>query len=136
MESEPTASKIRVAAKVAIFTLVMVAHPTGEPAHGRLADGVRIPLIRTGRYPSTEEVLSALGVVANKRNLGAIADIIVEVCAAVAGRTSQFAGLVPRLADLAGALDRQTDDIIDAVAGVDRFAAILARFQHADRAHP
>jgi phospholipid/cholesterol/gamma-HCH transport system substrate-binding protein len=94
---------------------------------GRLGEGARITLGRTGRYPSTEQVLSALGVVVNKSNLGAIADITDEIYAGVAGRTGQFTDLVPRLAELAGALDRQTDDIVAAIDGVDRFAAILAR---------
>ena len=37
-----------------------------------------------------------------------------------------FVDLVPRLAELTRALDAQTDDIIAAAQGIDRFAAILA----------
>lgn len=81
---------------------------------------------RTGRYPTTEEVLSSLGVVVNKGNLGAIQDITDEVYAAVAGRTGSFAGLVPRLAELTASLRDQTDDILAALDGFNRFAAILA----------
>ena len=77
---------------------------------GRLTDGSNIPLDRTGRYPTTEEVLSSLGVVVNKGNLGALQDITDEAYAAVAGRAGSFADLVPaaRGADrLAGPADRR-----------------------------
>ena len=49
-----------------------------------------IPLDRTGRYPTTEEVLSSLGVVVNKGNLGALQDITDEAYNAVAGRAGQL----------------------------------------------
>jgi phospholipid/cholesterol/gamma-HCH transport system substrate-binding protein len=106
---------------------VELAAPVGEPAVGELRDGSRIPENRNGRYPTTEEVLSALGVVANKGNLGALQDITQEVSAAVAGRQGQFVDLIPRLAELAASLNRQTDDIISAAEGLNRFAGILAR---------
>ncbi|HEY5844082.1 MAG TPA: MCE family protein, partial [Mycobacterium sp.] len=101
--------------------------PLDEPEVGRLEDGSEIPLERTGRYPTTEEVLSSLGVVVNKGNLGALQDITEETYNAVVGREGTFAGLIPRLAELTGSLDRQTNDIIAAAEGLDRFAGILAR---------
>ena len=79
--------------------------------------------------PTTEEVLSSLGVVVNKGNLGALQDITDETYAAVAGRAGSFAELIPRLAELTGSLDRQTSDIIAAADGLNRFAAILAQQQ-------
>ncbi len=45
----------------------------------------------------------------------------------MAGREGQFAGLIPRLAELATSLNRQTDDIIATAEGLNRFAGILAR---------
>ena len=45
-------------------------------------------------------MLSSLGVVVNKGNLGALQDITDELYAAVAGRAGQFADLIPRLAEL------------------------------------
>ena len=89
-------------------------------------DGSNIPLTDR-RYPTTEEVLSALGVVVNKGNLGALQDITDETYAAVAGRAGSFADLIPRLAELASSLDQQTADIIAAAEGLNRFAGILAR---------
>ncbi len=106
---------------------IELAEPAGEPGVGKLAEGSNIPQDRTGRYPTTEEVLSSLGVVVNKGNLGALQDITDETYNAVAGRAGTFADLIPRLAELTSSLDRQTNDIIAAAEGLNRFASILAR---------
>jgi phospholipid/cholesterol/gamma-HCH transport system substrate-binding protein len=105
---------------------VQLAAPVDD-AIGKLKQGSNIPLGAIGRYPTTEEVLSALGVVVNKGNLGALQDITDEAYAAVAGRTGSFADLLPRLAELTSSLDQQTDDIIAAADGLNRFASILAK---------
>ncbi|BBY19421.1 MCE family protein [Mycolicibacterium litorale] len=119
-------------AKVAQTSLLGSQHlelapPEGEPGVGKLEEGSQIPIDRTGRYPTTEEVLSSLGVVVNKGNLGALQDITDEAYAAVAGRQDSFTDLIPRLAELTTSLDRQTADIISAAEGLNRFAGILAR---------
>jgi phospholipid/cholesterol/gamma-HCH transport system substrate-binding protein len=119
-------------AKVAQTSLLGSQHidlapPTDGPGQGRLRDGSNIPLSRAGRYPTTEEVLSSLGVVVNKGNLGALQDITDETFAAVAGRSGQFVDLVPRLAELTSSLNQQTVDIVSALDGLNRFAGILAR---------
>ncbi|WP_319451011.1 MULTISPECIES: MCE family protein [unclassified Mycobacterium] len=101
--------------------------PVDQPPQGRLRENSVIPESQTSRYPSTEEVLSSLGVVVNKGNLGALQDITDEVYAAVAGRAGSFAELIPRLAELTGSLQQQTADIIAAADGLNRFAATLAR---------
>ncbi|KAA0109308.1 MCE family protein [Mycolicibacterium sp. P1-5] len=106
---------------------IELAAPAGHPAQGRLAEGSVIRIAQTGRYPTTEEVLSSLGVVVNKGNLGAIQDITDAAYAAVAGRTETFVDLIPRLAELTSALNAQTDDILAAADGLDRFASILAQ---------
>ncbi len=104
-----------------------LVRPKDKPATGRLTDGSKIPESHTGRYPTTEEVLSALGVVVNKGNVGALQEITDETYQAVAGRQDQFTGLMPRLAELTAGLNRQVNDIIDAVDGLNRFSATLAR---------
>ncbi|KLO26922.1 MULTISPECIES: MCE family protein [Mycobacteriaceae] len=106
---------------------IELAEPTDQPPVGTLARGDEIPLSRTGRYPSTEEVLSSLGVVVNQGNLGAVQDITEEAHAAVAGRAGTFAELVPRLAELTASLDRQARDIVAAAEGLNRVGATLAR---------
>jgi phospholipid/cholesterol/gamma-HCH transport system substrate-binding protein len=57
---------------------VELAAPTNNAPVGRLKDGSTIQESRTSRYPTTEEVLSALGVVVNKGNLGALQEITDE----------------------------------------------------------
>lgn len=98
-----------------------------DGGQGKLRQGSNIPQDDAGRYPTTEEVLSSLGVVVNKGNLGALQDITEELYTAVAGRAGSFADLVPRLAELTASLDQQTGDIIAAAEGLNRFAGILAR---------
>src|SRR6201998_3690389 len=104
-----------------------LARPKDKPATGRLTDGSRIPQSNTGRYPTTEEVLSALGVVVNKGNLSALEEITDETYQAVAGRQDQFVDLVPRLAELTAGLNRQVTSTMDEVDGLNRFSATLAR---------
>lgn len=105
---------------------VELAGPTKQPPVGRLSDGSTIQESHTSRYPTTEEVLSALGVVVNKGNLGALQEVTDETYKAVAGRGSQFTNLVPRLAELTAGLNKQVNDIIAALDGLDRFSTILA----------
>jgi phospholipid/cholesterol/gamma-HCH transport system substrate-binding protein len=105
---------------------VELAAPTNQPPVGRLSDGSTIQESHTSRYPTTEEVLSALGVVVNKGNLGALQEVTDETYKAVAGRGSQFTNLVPRLAELTAGLNKQVNDIIAALDGLDRFSTILA----------
>lgn len=106
---------------------VELSEPVDEPPQGQLQQGSNISLSQKGRYPTTEEVLSSLGMVVNKGNLGALQDITDEAYAAVAGRAGSFAELIPRLAELTSSLDQQTNDIIAAADGLNRFASILAR---------
>ncbi len=108
---------------------IELSEPVDQPAEGRLGQGSNIALSQTDRYPTTEEVLSSLGMVVNKGNLGALQDITDEAYAAVAGRAGSFADLIPRLAELTASLDRQTNDIIAAADGLNRFASVLARSQ-------
>jgi len=105
---------------------VELAAPKNQASAGRLVDGSTIQEARTSRYPTTEEVFAALGVVVNKGNLAALQEITDETYKAVAGRESQFVDLVPRLAELTAGLNNQVNDIIAAIEGLDRFSAILA----------
>ncbi|BBZ57160.1 MCE family protein [Mycolicibacterium phocaicum] len=106
---------------------VELIRPADRPAPVKLADGAHIRLGRTGHYPTTEEVLAALGVIINNGNLGSLQDITDAAYAAVVGRGATFTGLVAKLAELTTFLDTQTSTIIAAAEGVDRTAAALAR---------
>jgi phospholipid/cholesterol/gamma-HCH transport system substrate-binding protein len=105
---------------------VELAAPPNQPPAGRLVEGSAIQETRTSRFPTTEEVFSALGVVVNKGNLGALQEITDETYQAVAGREGQLTNLVPRLAELTAGLNNQVNDIVAAIDGLDRFSAILA----------
>jgi phospholipid/cholesterol/gamma-HCH transport system substrate-binding protein len=95
-------------------------------AQGRLSPGAVIPIHSAGRYPTTEEVLSSLAIIANKGNLGALQDLTDEMYSAVAGRAGQFADLLPRLAELTAGIDRQKSDFIAATDRLNRLAAVFA----------
>src|SRR6201996_9614667 len=105
---------------------VELAAPPNQAPVGRLVDGSAIQEARTSRFPTTEEVFSALGVVVNKGNLGALQEITDETYQAVAGHGGQFTTLVPRLAELTAGLTNQVNDIVAAIDGLDRFSSILA----------
>lgn len=105
---------------------IELAAPDTARAVGRLTNGSTIPISQAANYPTTEEVLSSLGIVVSKGNLGALQDITDELYAAVVGRAGQFGGLIPRLAELAASVDRQTSDIIAAAEGLNRVAKTLA----------
>ncbi|MCV7423785.1 MCE family protein [Mycobacterium yunnanensis] len=104
-----------------------LAAPKDQPPTGTLQAGAVIPIGHAGRYPTTEEVLSSLGVIVNKGNLGALQDITDELYSAVAGRAGQFADFLPRLAELTASIDHQTGDLIAAAEQLNRFSAAVAR---------
>ena len=106
---------------------VELAAPTLEAANGELSDGATIPIERAGRYPNTEEVLSSLGIVVNKGNLGAVQDITDELYSAVAGRAGQFADFLPRLSELTNSLNQQSSDIVTAAEAVNRVTGKFAQ---------
>lgn len=94
---------------------------------GKLQDGSVIREANTSQFPTTEEVFSALGVVVNKGNVGALEEITEETYRAVAGRKGEFKDLMPRLAELTSGLNKQVNDIISTLEGLNRLSSILAR---------
>ena len=106
---------------------VELAAPPNQPPAGRLVDGSAIQEARTSRFPTTEEVFSALGVVVNKGNLGALQEITDETYQAVAGRARPVrqSGAPGWPNSRRGSTD-QVNDIIAAIDGLDRFSTILA----------
>lgn len=99
--------------------------PVTEPPAGRLHDGDLIPLDRAGRYPTTEQALSALSLVLNGGGIGRLQQIQAELNAALSGRESEVRDLIGRLATFAEGLDRQKEDIIAAMTGLDHLAATV-----------
>ncbi|HEU0086305.1 MAG TPA: MCE family protein [Pseudonocardiaceae bacterium] len=106
---------------------VDLAAPTAEPPRGRLGDGDRIPLARTGRATEVEELLGALSLLLSGGGLEQIRTIASELNAALAGHEPQLRALLGELNTLVAGLDARRGEINRALDGLNRLAATLAR---------
>ncbi|MFF4359152.1 MCE family protein [Streptomyces sp. NPDC001604] len=106
---------------------VALAPPTGTAPVGRLRDGDRIPLSRSGRNPEVEEVLSALSALLNGGGVAQLKTITVELNKALDGRENRVRSLLKELDTFVGGLDKQKADIIRAIKAVDRLAGRLGK---------
>ncbi|MFE2100046.1 MCE family protein [Streptomyces sp. NPDC059468] len=106
---------------------VALSAPAGTTPVGRLRDGDRIPLSRSGRNPDVEEVLSALSALLNGGGVAELKTITVELNKALNGREDRVRSLLKELDTFLGGLDDQRADIVRALKGVDRLAERLKR---------
>ncbi|MFI5684401.1 MCE family protein [Streptomyces sp. NPDC051636] len=106
---------------------VALAAPTGTAAVGRLRDGDRVPLSRSGRNPEVEEVLSALSALLNGGGVAQLKTITVELNKALDGRENRVRSLLKELDTFIGGLDDQRKDIVHAIKAVDRLAGRLGK---------
>jgi phospholipid/cholesterol/gamma-HCH transport system substrate-binding protein len=106
---------------------VALAAPTGTAPVGRLRDGDRIPLSRSGRNPEVEEVLSALSALLNGGGVAQLKTITVELNKALDGRENRVRSLLKELNTFVGGLDEQKADIVRAIEAVDRLARRLGK---------
>ncbi|MCP3819251.1 MCE family protein [Streptomyces sp. A3M-1-3] len=106
---------------------VALSAPPDSAAVGRLADGDRIPLSRSGRNPEIEEVLSALSALLNGGGVAQLKTITVELNKALEGRENRVKSLLTELDTFIGGLDTQRKEIVRALEGIDRLAARLAK---------
>ncbi|MGW7261440.1 MCE family protein [Streptomyces sp. NPDC054834] len=106
---------------------VALAAPAGTAAVGRLRDGDRVPLSRSGRNPEVEEVLSALSALLNGGGVAQLKTITVELNKALDGRENRVRSLLKELNTFIGGLDDQRRDIIHAIQAVDRLAGRLGK---------
>jgi phospholipid/cholesterol/gamma-HCH transport system substrate-binding protein len=106
---------------------VALAAPTGTAPVGRLRDGDRIPLSRSGRNPEVEEVLSALSALLNGGGVAQLKTITVELNKALDGRENRVRSLLAELNTFVGGLDEQKADIVRAIEAVDRLARRLGK---------
>lgn len=100
--------------------------PVGQAPRGRLKPGATIPLDKSSTYPSTEQTLALLSVVINSGGLAQIGDIIHNVNAVLSGHEAQIRDLLTRLDTFVGTLDRQRENIIAAIQGLNRLADTFA----------
>ncbi|WP_406107094.1 MCE family protein [Streptomyces sp. NBC_01003] len=106
---------------------VSLSAPPGKAAVGRLRDGDRIPLSRSGRNPEIEEVLSALSALLNGGGVAQLKTITVELNKALDGRENRLRSLLKELNTFIGGLDDQRKDIVRALKAVDRLSGRLGK---------
>jgi phospholipid/cholesterol/gamma-HCH transport system substrate-binding protein len=129
-----------VGAKVAQKSLlgaeyVQLSAPSAAPTGGLLHTGAVIGLGRTGRYPETEEVLSAAALLLDNGGLGQVHTISHELNQALTGRTGDVRSLVHQVSLFTERLDMQRDQITGALKGLDRLSrAVNAQRPTLDRA--
>ncbi|MFD5426786.1 MCE family protein [Streptomyces sp. NPDC127084] len=106
---------------------VSLSAPVDAAPVGRLGDGARIPLSRSGRNPEIEEVLSALSALLNGGGVAQLKTITTELNKALEGRETRVASLLAELDTFVGGLDAQRKEIVRALNGIDRLAMRLGR---------
>jgi phospholipid/cholesterol/gamma-HCH transport system substrate-binding protein len=106
---------------------VALSAPAGTAPVGRLRDGDRVPLSRSGRNPEIEEVLSALSALLNGGGVAQLKTITVELNKALEGRENRVRSLLGELDTFVGGLDGQRADIVRALEGIDRLAKRLRK---------
>ncbi|MER5214292.1 MCE family protein [Streptomyces sp. NPDC002838] len=106
---------------------VALSAPAQAAPVGRLGDGDRIPLSRSGRNPEIEEVLSALSALLNGGGVAQLKTITVELNKALEGRENRVKSLLKELDTFLGGLDDQREDIVRALRAVDRLAKRLGK---------
>ncbi len=104
---------------------VSLSAPTDVAPVGRLSDGARIPLSRSGRNPDVEEVLSALSAMLNGGGVAQLHTITVELNSALQGREGRVKSLLSQLSTFISGLDQQRSEIVRAMDGIDRLAKTL-----------
>ena len=108
---------------------VALLPPPGKRPVGSLSDGDRLPLGSTGRNPEVEEVLGALSFLLNGGGVAQLKTISVELNTVMEGRQDRIGHLLGELDTLVGSLDRQKEEIVEAMAAIDRLSATLNREQ-------
>ncbi|SDL82236.1 MCE family protein [Streptomyces wuyuanensis] len=106
---------------------VALSAPVEAVPTGRLGDGDRIPLSRSGRNPEIEEVLSALSALLNGGGVAQLKTITVELNKALEGRENRVKSLLTELDTFLAGLDGQRGEIVRALEGIDRLAKRLAK---------
>jgi phospholipid/cholesterol/gamma-HCH transport system substrate-binding protein len=104
---------------------IALSAPTNAPASGALHDGSMIPLSRTGANPQIEEVLSALSALLNGGGVAQLHTITVELNKALSGREQNLRDFLTQLDTFVTGLNKQRDDIIRALDGIDKLSKTL-----------
>lgn len=105
---------------------IELAPPKDAPPQGRLKDGSVIQLASSGKYPSTEQTLSAIALLLNGGGIGNIQDITDALSIAFTGRENDLRSLIEQLDKAIGYLDDQKHDIIAASESLDNLVGQFA----------
>jgi phospholipid/cholesterol/gamma-HCH transport system substrate-binding protein len=105
---------------------IELAPPKDAPPQGKLHDGSLIPLASSGKYPSTEQTLSAIALLLNGGGIGNIQDITEALSIAFTGREDDLRSLIEQLDKAIGYLDDQKDDIIAATESLNNLVGQFA----------
>jgi len=105
---------------------IELAPPKDAPPQGRLHEGSLIPLASSGKYPSTEQTLSAIALLLNGGGIGNIQDITDALSIAFTGRENDLRSLIEQLDKAIGYLDDQKHDIIAASESLNNLVGQFA----------
>lgn len=104
---------------------VSLSAPADGTGTGRLADGDRITLDRTGRNPEVEEVLGALSLLLNGGGVAQLKTISTELNKALDGREADVRSVLDQLDQFMAQLDTHKDEIVRALESLDALAKSL-----------
>lgn len=100
--------------------------PDDVAPEGRLKAGDVIPLDRGDQYPTTEQTLASLSFVLNGGGLGQLQEINQTLARAFSGREDQVRSLIDRIDTFVTGLNKQSDDIINAMGSLNDLAGQVA----------
>jgi phospholipid/cholesterol/gamma-HCH transport system substrate-binding protein len=124
----PANAEARIAQKSLLGAEYLeLAPPRHGPAIGELRGGDDIPLARTGHYPATEELLTAMSVFLNHGGVGQLSTITTELNNALVGREGDARELIHNLERLTETLDTSKTDIVRVLESLDRLSGTLAQ---------
>ncbi|MFC5677476.1 MCE family protein [Aeromicrobium endophyticum] len=96
--------------------------PPATGATGRLGDGDKIPLERSGRNPEIEEVLGAASLLFNGGGLEKTNTIVRELNNALGGNEPEVKELLNTTSDFIGQLDANKEELLTSLEKVNRLA--------------
>jgi phospholipid/cholesterol/gamma-HCH transport system substrate-binding protein len=99
--------------------------PTTERPQGELQDGAVIPLSRTDTSATVEDVLSSLAMLLNDGGLAQVHTIAQELNRAFSGREGALRDTLVKLESFVANLDKQKQQIIHAMEGLNKLAATM-----------
>lgn len=106
---------------------IELVHPPQGTAEGELTDGAVIPVSRTNRSVELEEVLGALSMLLNGGGVEQLNTITKELNQISTGREGEIKALMHNAETLVRGLDGQTQDISNALDGLNKLSKALRK---------